>query len=95
MRVERSPPLIVAEVGGRYATCPPLVVDCSVIAAVIFGEPKRDEVTHVLSAKVGGGPIGVSAVPPTCMCLERDRQADVEPPSEDVVNVRIRPPGTR
>jgi predicted nucleic acid-binding protein len=33
MRVERAPELIVAEVRGRYAARPPLVVDCSVMAA--------------------------------------------------------------
>lgn len=51
MRVERSPPLIVAEVRGRYATRPALVVDCSVIAAVLFDEPKRDEAARVLAGK--------------------------------------------
>lgn len=51
MRVERSPALIVAEVRGRYAARPPLVVDCSVIAAVLFDEPKRDEAARVLAGK--------------------------------------------
>ena len=51
MRVERSPPLIVAEVHGSYATRPPLVVDCSVIAAVLFDEPKCDEAAHALAGK--------------------------------------------
>ena len=34
--------LIVAEPAGRYARKPPLVVDCSVLAAVLFDEPERD-----------------------------------------------------
>jgi predicted nucleic acid-binding protein len=51
MPVERSPPLIVAEVGARYAARPPLVVDCSVIAAVLFDEPKRDEAARALAGK--------------------------------------------
>ena len=51
MRAERSPPLIVAEVRGRYAARPPLVVDCSVIAAVLFDEPNRDAAAHALAGK--------------------------------------------
>jgi predicted nucleic acid-binding protein len=51
MRAERLPPLIVAEVRGRYAARPPLVVDCSVIAAVLFDETNRDVATQALSGK--------------------------------------------
>lgn len=34
-------PLIVAESPGRYLVEPPLVVDCSVLAALLFDEPER------------------------------------------------------
>lgn len=51
MRAERSPRLIVAEVRGRYAARPALVVDCSVLAAVLFDEPKRDEAARALAGK--------------------------------------------
>jgi predicted nucleic acid-binding protein len=51
MRAERSPPLIVADVRGRYAARPPLVVDCSVIAAVLFDEPNRDVAAQALGGK--------------------------------------------
>jgi predicted nucleic acid-binding protein len=51
MRAERSPPLIIAEARGRYAARPPLVVDCSVVAAVLFDEPNREAATHALTGK--------------------------------------------
>ena len=51
MRVERSPALIVAEVRGRYMARPPLVVDCSVVAAVLFDEPNRDVAAEALAGK--------------------------------------------
>ena len=51
MRAERSPPLIVADVRGRYGARPPLVVDCSVIAAVLFDEPNRDVAAQALLGK--------------------------------------------
>jgi predicted nucleic acid-binding protein len=51
MRAERSPPLIVAEARGRYAARLPLVVDCSVVAAVLFGEPNRDVAAQALAGK--------------------------------------------
>jgi len=35
--------LIVAEPPARYEMRPPLVIDCSVICAVLFQEPERDE----------------------------------------------------
>jgi predicted nucleic acid-binding protein len=49
MRAERSSQLIVAEVRGRYVARPPLVVDCSVVAAVLFDEPGREEAARALS----------------------------------------------
>jgi predicted nucleic acid-binding protein len=51
MRVERSPPLIVADVRGRYGARAPLVVDCSVVAAVLFDEPNREEAAQALAGK--------------------------------------------
>jgi predicted nucleic acid-binding protein len=51
MRVERSSGLIVAEVRGRYTARPPLVVDCSVLAAVLFDEPNRDTAAQALAGK--------------------------------------------
>lgn len=50
MRARRSA-LIVAEVRGRYAPRPPLVVDCSVIAAVLFDEPNRDVAAETMAGK--------------------------------------------
>jgi predicted nucleic acid-binding protein len=51
MRAERSLPLIVADVRGRYAVRPPLVVDCSVVAAVLLDEPNREEAARALAGK--------------------------------------------
>ncbi len=51
MRVEHSPPLIIAEVRGRYTARPPLVVDCSVLAAILFDEPNREAAAHALAGK--------------------------------------------
>jgi predicted nucleic acid-binding protein len=51
MRAERSPELIVAEVRGRYAARPPLVVDCSVVAAILFDEPNRESAAQALAGK--------------------------------------------
>jgi predicted nucleic acid-binding protein len=51
MRGERAPPLIIAEARGRYAARPPLVVDCSVVAAVLFDEPSREVAARALSGK--------------------------------------------
>jgi hypothetical protein len=45
----RPAPLIVAEPRGRYAARPLLVVDCSVIAAVLFDEPDRDVAARALA----------------------------------------------
>jgi predicted nucleic acid-binding protein len=51
MRAERALPLIVAEPRGRYAARAPLVVDCSVVAAVLFDEPNRDAAVRALTGK--------------------------------------------
>jgi predicted nucleic acid-binding protein len=51
MRGERATPLIVAEPQGRYAARAPLVVDCSVIASVLFDEPNRDVAAQALAGK--------------------------------------------
>jgi predicted nucleic acid-binding protein len=49
MRAERVPALILAEPRARYTARPPLVVDCSVIAAALFDEPNRDAAVDVLT----------------------------------------------
>jgi predicted nucleic acid-binding protein len=51
MRAERALPLIVAEPRGRYAARAPLVVECSVVAAVLFDEPNRDAAARALTGK--------------------------------------------
>jgi predicted nucleic acid-binding protein len=51
MRAERSPPLIIAEARGPYAARPPLVVDCSVVAAVLFDESNREAAALALTGK--------------------------------------------
>lgn len=43
--------LIVAEPAGRYAHKPPLVVDCSGLAAVLFDEPGRDSAALAMAGK--------------------------------------------
>lgn len=42
---------LVAEPAGRYARKPPLVVDCSVLAAVLFDEPERDAAALAMAGK--------------------------------------------
>lgn len=49
--VPRLQPLIVAEPPGAYLVSPPLVVDCSVLSAVLFEEPMRDEALGQLAGK--------------------------------------------
>jgi predicted nucleic acid-binding protein len=39
----RNVPLFIAEPPAIYAVRPPLVVDCSVLSAVLFQEPMRDD----------------------------------------------------
>ncbi len=51
MRVERGLPLIVAEPRSRYAVRAPLVVDCSVVAAILFDEPNREVAAETLTGK--------------------------------------------
>jgi predicted nucleic acid-binding protein len=41
----------VAEPGGRYTRYPPLVVDCSVLAAVLFDEPEREAAALAMAGK--------------------------------------------
>lgn len=43
--------LIIAEPSGAYARRPPLVVDCSVLAAVLFDEPERESAALALAGK--------------------------------------------
>jgi predicted nucleic acid-binding protein len=45
----KTPALIVAEPPAAYRIQPPLVVDCSVICALLFAEPTRDEALRHLS----------------------------------------------
>jgi len=47
----KGPALIVAEPPATYLIRPPLVVDCSVLSAVLFEEPMRDEALRHLSGK--------------------------------------------
>ncbi|MCZ7655266.1 MAG: type II toxin-antitoxin system VapC family toxin [Rhodocyclaceae bacterium] len=42
-------PVFVAEPPATYRLRPPLVVDCSLLAAVLFDEPERDDVTTRMS----------------------------------------------
>jgi len=51
MRAERAVALIVAEPRARYAARAPIVVDCSVVAAVLFDEPSRDAAVRALTGK--------------------------------------------
>lgn len=41
----------VAEPRVAYNSLPPMVVDCSVLAAILFDEPDREHATEVLSGK--------------------------------------------
>lgn len=43
--------LIIAEPQSAHQRLPPLVVDCSVLAAVLFDEPERDAAAQVLAGK--------------------------------------------
>jgi len=51
MPAETSGYLYVAEPGGRYTPHPPLVVDCSVLAAVLFDEPERESAALAMAGK--------------------------------------------
>lgn len=43
--------LFVAEPGKTYHTLPPIVVDCSLLAAILFNEPSQGEALKLLSGK--------------------------------------------
>ena len=43
--------LIVAEPAGVYSRRPPMVVDCSVLAAVLFDEPEREIAARSLAGR--------------------------------------------
>ena len=43
--------LFVAEPPAMYQTRPPIVTDCSVLAAILFGEPERDVAAQRLSGR--------------------------------------------
>lgn len=43
--------LIVAEPRSTYQKLPPIVVDCSVLAALLFDEPERDSAARILTGK--------------------------------------------
>ena len=43
--------LFVAAPPKTYNKLPPIVVDCSLLAAILFDEPSRDEAVEVLSGK--------------------------------------------
>jgi predicted nucleic acid-binding protein len=43
--------LLIAEPAGRYARKPPLVVDCSVLAAVLFDEPEREAAALAMAGR--------------------------------------------
>ena len=45
---QMSQTLFVAEPPAVYLARPALVVDCSVLAAVLFEEPSRDEAAHLM-----------------------------------------------
>ncbi len=49
MPAEAHSELIVAEPSGAYARRPPLIGDCSVLAAVLFDEPERDRAAEALT----------------------------------------------
>ena len=51
MPAEQASRLIIAEAHGRYAARAPIVVDCSVIAAVLFDEPNREDAAQALAGK--------------------------------------------
>ena len=49
--------LFVAEPLKTYERLPPIVVDCSLLAAILFNEPSRGEALEVLSGKSLHAPI--------------------------------------
>lgn len=51
------PRIFVAEPPARLLVRPPIVVDCSVLAAVLFDEPERDEASERLSGRALHAPL--------------------------------------
>ncbi|HPU51726.1 MAG TPA: type II toxin-antitoxin system VapC family toxin [Burkholderiaceae bacterium] len=51
MPADHARPLIVAEPAPRPASRPPVVVDCSVIAAAVFAEPQCEQAWEVLAGR--------------------------------------------
>lgn len=51
MGAETSGHPFIAEPGGRYSHYPPLVIDCSVLAAVLFDEPERESAALAMAGK--------------------------------------------
>jgi predicted nucleic acid-binding protein len=51
MPVDSPARLFLAEPSGRYTRYPPLVVDCSVVAAVLFDEPEREAAALAMAGK--------------------------------------------
>jgi predicted nucleic acid-binding protein len=49
MHAEPTSGLIIAEPRAAYAARRPLVVDCSVLVAMVFNEPARDSATRLLA----------------------------------------------
>ena len=43
--------LVVAEPRSTYHQLPPIVVDCSVLAALVFDEPERERAAGTLAGK--------------------------------------------
>jgi len=46
-----STPLFISEPAGQYTRYPPLVVDCSVLAIVLFDEPERETALLAMAGK--------------------------------------------
>lgn len=46
-----SAPLFLSEPAGQYVRYPPLVVDCSVLATVLFDEPEREAALLAMAGK--------------------------------------------
>ena len=51
MPAESTGRLYLAEPAGQYTRYPPLVVDCSVLAAVLFDEPNRETAALAMAGK--------------------------------------------
>ena len=51
MPTDQPGELYLAEPAGRYTRYPPLVIDCSVLAAVLFDEPEREVAALTMAGK--------------------------------------------